>query len=124
MDIGKGRKAEVGKRGEDVALEFLEKQNMKLLARNWRCGHKELDLVMFDGAFVRIVEVRTLYYPNARRPAESVDRKKRKRIMDAARAFVNLHKIENEIAFDIVSVVMDGSVATIEYVVEAFTPEW
>ena len=103
MDFAKGQRAEVGKRGEDLALEFLESRSMRLVARNWRCGHKELDLIMYDGKFLRIVEVRSLYYPNVQRPAESINRKKKTLVMRAARRFVSLHKIKNEIAFDVVS---------------------
>ena len=124
MDFAKGQRAEVGKRGEDLALEFLESRNMRLVARNWRCGHKELDLIMYDGKFLRIVEVRSLYYPNVQRPVESINRKKKTLVMRAARRFVSLHKIKNEIAFDVVSVVMNGEFSSVEYIADAFAPEW
>lgn len=117
-------RAIVGRKGEDLALEFLKKRNMKLVARNWRCGHKELDLVMYDGMFVRIVEVRTLCYPNLYRPAESVDWRKRAKVIGAARLFANQYQICNEIVFDIVSVVLDGESCSIEYIAEAFSPQW
>ncbi len=123
-DTGNGNRTIVGRKGEDLALEFLISRNMRLVARNWRCGHKEIDLIMDDGEFLRIVEVRTLCYPNVRRPAESVDRRKRSRIMCAAKKFVNSHGIRNEIVFDIVSVVINGGFHSIEYIAGAFSPQW
>ena len=79
---------------------------------------------MYDGKFLRIVEVRSLYYPNVQRPAESINRKKKTLVMRAARRFVSLHKIKNEIAFDVVSVVMNGEFSSVEYIADAFAPEW
>ena len=74
-------RVETGRKGEDLALEFLEGRGMRLVARNWRCSHKELDLVMDDGVFLRIVEVRSLTFPNLQSPAESVDLEKRRRVL-------------------------------------------
>ena len=54
---------DLGKKGEDVALEYLLQRGMKLLERNWRSGHKELDLVMEEEGFIRIVEVRSRNWP-------------------------------------------------------------
>lgn len=48
----------LGRIGEQLALEFLQKRGYRLLARNWRDGHKELDLVMEDDCCLRIIEVR------------------------------------------------------------------
>lgn len=122
-NLGRDR-AEVGRKGEDLALEYLQKRGMSIVARNWRCGHKELDLIADDGLFLRIVEVRTLCYPNVRPPAESIGPMKRRKIMAAARRFVAEHGIINEVAFDIVSVVVNGEFYSLEYIENAFLPEW
>ena len=102
---------------------------MRLVARNWRCSHKELDLVMDDGVFLRIVEVRSLTFPNLQSPAESVDLEKRRRVLWAARRFAALNSVQQEIVFDIVSVVFrkDGSgveTGEITYFPDAFSPQW
>lgn len=122
-------RVETGRKGEDLALEFLEGRGMRLVARNWRCSHKELDLVMDDGAFLRIVEVRSLTFPNLQSPAESVDLGKRRKVLWAARRFAALNSVQQEIVFDIVSVVFrkDGSgveTGEITYFPDAFSPQW
>ena len=117
-------RAEVGKKGEDVALEYLKNRGMELVARNWRSGHKELDLVMFDGEFLRIVEVRSLTYPNLQPPEESVDWNKRRKVMSAAKKYASVNVVQNEIVFDIVSVVFNGENALVEYIPNAFEPQW
>jgi putative endonuclease len=126
--MGSGR-AETGRKGEDLALEYLRGRGMRLVARNWRCSHKELDLVMDDGFFLRVVEVRSLTFPNLQLPAESVDKQKRMRVLWAARKFAAMNSVQKEIVFDIVSVVfrIDGrgdEKAEILYFPDAFSPQW
>ena len=43
------RRVDLGSKGEDLALEFLLKRGMTLVARNWRLRKRELDLVLDDG---------------------------------------------------------------------------
>ena len=120
---------ETGKRGEDIALQFLKERGLRLVARNWRSGHKELDLIMDDGEFLRIVEVRSLSYPNLKSPAESVDGQKQRRVLGAARKFASANSVRQEIVLDIVSVVFKGGESVeetveIEYIPNAFAPQW
>ena len=120
---------ETGRRGEDLALQFLKERGMRLVARNWRSGHKELDLIMDDGEFLRVIEVRSLSFPNLKSPADSVDRQKRLKVLWAARKFAALNSVRQEIVLDIVSVVFkggdgEGGMVEIEYIPNAFAPQW
>lgn len=121
---------ELGKRGEELALEYLLQRGMKLLARNWRCGHKELDLVMEDEEFIRIVEVRTREYPSQIDPFESITSPKRRKIIAAAKGFLAQEggrgKLSGrkEVVFDVVSVLCNGEFFEVKYIGEAFTPSW
>lgn len=119
---------ELGKRGEEVALEYLLRQGMKLLERNWRCGHKELDLIMEDGAFIRIVEVRTREYPSIMEPFESITVQKRNKVIAAARGYMAQKGRflcgSREVVFDVVSVLFNGELFEIKYLREAFAPLW
>lgn len=126
---------DLGKRGEDLALEYLLQKGMVLLARNWRSGHKELDLVMYDGEFIRFVEVRAKNYPVAVEPYQTITLPKQRLIMAAARSFlaaVRTGKIKGidgltggrEAVFDIVSIIFNGELFNIKYIREAFGPQW
>lgn len=64
----------LGRIGEQLALEFLQKRGYRLLARNWRDGHKELDLVMEDDCCLRIIEVRCRSLSRSRSMNRSMDR--------------------------------------------------
>ena len=115
------KKSETGRRGEDVALEWLLSRGFRLLDRNWHSGHKELDLVMESAERVHIVEVKTLTPPLQLRPFEKVDAQKKARLIAAARHYVASQRVRKEVQFDVVSVVLDDS-PQVEYIPEAFFP--
>lgn len=119
---------ELGKKGEDAALEYLLRRGMKLLERNWRSGHKEIDLIMEEEGFIRIVEVRTREYPSIMEPFESITVQKRNKVIAAARGYMAQKGRflcgSREVVFDIVSVIFNGDLFEIKYMREAFTPLW
>ncbi|WP_250866176.1 YraN family protein [Caballeronia sp. INSB1] len=74
---------------ESRALEFLQRQRMRLVARNVTCRGGEIDLVMLDacGALV-FVEVRARKSRRYANAAASVDARKRARLVHAAQHFL------------------------------------
>ena len=52
---------ELGRWGEELAARHLERQGFKILFRDWRCGHRDLDLIAQkeDEDLLVIVEVKT-----------------------------------------------------------------
>jgi putative endonuclease len=63
-----------------VAAAYLRGQGMRVVARNWRCRHGELDLVVLDGADLVAVEVKTRTGLGFGHPAEAVTRAKQARL--------------------------------------------
>lgn len=53
------KKDDLGRRGEDVAAEWVEAQGMRVVDKNWRCREGEIDLVALDGDDVVVIEVKT-----------------------------------------------------------------
>lgn len=52
-------KDELGRRGENLASEFLAECGYEILERNWRCPMGEIDIVARDGTEFAFVEVKT-----------------------------------------------------------------
>ena len=119
---------ELGRKGEDAALEYLLHRGMKLVERNWRSGHKELDLIMEEGDFIRFIEVRTREFPSLIDPFESITAAKRKKVISAAQGYMargrGVEKRGKEVAFDVVSILFNGELLEIKYIREAFEPSW
>ena len=52
---------DLGRQGEQIAAEYLERQGYHILHRNWRMGHRDLDIVALDeeAQVLAIVEVKS-----------------------------------------------------------------
>ncbi len=77
-----------GARAEELCAELLRESGLRVLARNWRCRHGEIDLVAEDRGTLVFAEVR--YRRDARfgGAAESVTPAKQGRLIAAARLYL------------------------------------
>lgn len=98
----------LGRRGEDLAALHLTARGYQIVARNWRCGVGELDLVARDGDCLAFVEVRTRRGRALGTPEESVTPAKQARLIDLALAYVQAHDWPGDWRIDVVAVEMDG----------------
>jgi Predicted endonuclease distantly related to archaeal Holliday junction resolvase len=88
---------EKGERGENTALNYLYTKGLKLIARNWRYRHYEIDLIMEDDLFVRIIEIRSLTFPNIIEPQMTIKGQKQKGLIIAANKFVKINQIKKRL---------------------------
>ena len=125
----KTHKPTVGRKGEEEACGYLSRNGHRILARNWRGGHLELDIVTLLGSELHIVEVKSRTAPVMAAPEHNVGPEKQRRLVAAANAF--LHSDDRrqlpadlEVRFDIVSVTFYGTGRDfdIEYYPNAFIP--
>jgi putative endonuclease len=117
-------RAELGRRAEAMAAELLERAGMRVLARNWRRPEGELDLVAIDtdGSCV-FCEVRSRTGEASGDPLESVDSRKRARVIRAARLFLASEPIAaTAYRFDVVAVTFlgDGHEPRVVHIPAAF----
>ena len=111
-----------GRIGEDLAHRFLLAQGCTVVARNYRTlsGRGEIDLVVWDGARLAFVEVKTRATDEFGPPEGAVDAEKRERLQIAARDYARRADIAwNVTRFDIVSIVLE-SPPRIEWLRDAF----
>jgi putative endonuclease len=84
-------RAEIGALGEQIAADYLEDLGLRVLARNWRCTHGELDLIAacpVPGTVV-FVEVKTRTGERFGGPAEAVTPAKVRRLRRLAGLWLN-----------------------------------
>ncbi len=93
-----------GAEGEDRARESLERAGYRILSRNYRCRHGEVDLVAQDGEVIAFVEVKARRSETYGIPALAVTRAKRRRILRAALHWlVSQGMPDRPVRFDVVS---------------------
>ncbi len=97
-------RAQKGAQYENLALQFLLDQGLKLIMRNYRCKCGELDLIMTDKGAIVIVEVR--YRKNNRYGSalESVTKTKQARVVAATKHYIMTQKVDQPIRFDVVAI--------------------
>jgi putative endonuclease len=116
------RSALLGRRGEDVAADYLTGTGLVLLSRNWRCRDGELDLVATDRERLIVCEVKTRSGTGYGEPAEGVTLAKAARIRRVTASWLRVHRVGwCEIRFDVLAVLcpQDGT-ATVEHLQGAF----
>ncbi|WP_214413434.1 YraN family protein [Sphaerisporangium fuscum] len=50
---------DLGKHGEQLAVDYLRAAGLKILERNWWCAEGEIDILARDGPVLVVVEVKT-----------------------------------------------------------------
>ncbi|MBI4410786.1 MAG: YraN family protein [Gemmatimonadetes bacterium] len=110
MPVKPGEPHELGKSGEALAAELLATRAWTILARNYRFGHKEIDLIARQGNVVAFVEVKTRAGRGYGHPLEAVHRLKRREIQTVARSWIARNGRPGDVyRFDAVAVVWEGS---------------
>ncbi|GGM39789.1 UPF0102 protein [Longimycelium tulufanense] len=105
MESTKPSPADLGRRGEDLAADYLEERGLAVLSRNWRGREGELDIVASDGERLVICEVKTRAGPNWGEPGEVLTRRQRRRLRRAALEWLAVHRVPwCEVRFDLVAV--------------------
>ena len=123
MACKQDRRVRVGRRGEEIAANFLSGHGHTVLAKNWRSGHLEIDIVTMAADGIHFVEVKSRVFPMAAEPEASVGYAKRKNISAAAARGIRESGMQDvEYRFDVVSVVFDGGEYRVDYFPEAFYP--
>jgi len=95
----------VGRFGEQVAAEHLERAGLTILDRNWRCPEGEIDIVAADGDTLVVCEVKTRSGLGYGDPAEAVVAAKAARLRRLALRWLAAHPLSwRELRFDVVTV--------------------
>ena len=106
-------RVQLGRRGERLARQYLERAGYRIVAANYRCSWGEIDLVAEDGKELVFVEVRTRRTASYGSPQESITRQKAEHLHATA-----LHYLQDRAAvlctgdcqwrIDLVSVVLES----------------
>lgn len=111
-----------GTTGEEIAIEHLLKQGYRILARNWRHQHLELDIVAETENVLVIVEVKLRASNAFGAPEEFVTKSKQKKLIKAADVYIKENNIHIETRFDVISIIQNPQEIHVEHITGAFYP--
>lgn len=107
-----------GADAETMAAAFLEKQGLRVIARNWRCRFGEIDLVLRDRDMIVMVEVRLRTHSAFGGAAASIDRRKQAKLVTTARFYL-AEQPNRPCRFDVI-LMSDAKGGDIEWIRNAF----
>lgn len=111
---------ELGKLGEEMAVEFLEKNGYKILETNWTFQKAEIDIIAQKDNTLAIVEVKTRSSIDFGLPQDFVKPKKIQLLVKAVNEYVVSNNLDVEVRFDIIAIYKEGKSFAIEHLIDAF----
>lgn len=111
---------DLGKKGEELAVEYLQKEGYKILERNWTFKKAEIDIIAQKDSVLAIVEVKTRSSLDFGAPQDFVKPKKIQLLIKAVNAYINYRDIDFDVRFDIIAIHRNGETFAIEHLTDAF----
>lgn len=99
------RRLEQGRQFEELAAKFYDNElGFVILERNWRAGHKEIDLIVKRDNLIAFVEVKSSFSKKFGHPADRIDRQKIHNLTDCAQQYIIDHELTGvDLRFDVVT---------------------
>jgi putative endonuclease len=111
---------ELGKKGEQLAVDFLLKNNYVIIERNYRFDKAEVDIIATKHNVLAIVEVKTRSTTDFGNPQDFVKPKQIKNLVKAVDEYITENDLDLEVRFDIMAIVKEGNGYKIEHLENAF----
>jgi putative endonuclease len=111
---------ELGKKGEQLAIDFLIKNDYKILEKNYRYLKAEVDIIALKKDTLAVVEVKTRSTDYFGNPQDFVNPKKIKLLLSAIDYYVIKKNLEVEVRFDIIAIIHKNNITKIEHLEDAF----
>ncbi|AOW21314.1 YraN family protein [Urechidicola croceus] len=111
---------ELGKEGEQLAINYLQKKGYKILDKNWRYLKAEVDIIAQKNNTLAVIEVKTRTSDFFGNPQDFVNPKKIKLMVSAINEYVTSKDLDVEVRFDIIAILKNKNETKIEHLEDAF----
>lgn len=110
-----------GELGERIAARWLEHSGWRVLARRFRAGRRDIDLVVERDGLVAFVEVKARSGEEFGDPVEAVHRRKQRSLSKSAQTWIVRHGRSGEqYRFDVVGILLRDKRVFVRHVPGAF----
>jgi len=125
MNLFRTPSSERGQAAENQACQYLMDQGLQLVSRNYRCRHGEIDLIMRDDRGLVFIEVRYRSHSGFASAAESIDRRKRDKLVATALHYLQAHPASRAqpARFDVIAITPKQGKEGIQWISNAFGVE-
>ena len=111
----------IGKRAENMALSYLEKHGLTMVASNYRSRRGEIDLIMEDDTLLVFVEIRYRQSAKYGSALESVNAQKQSHIIYTAQSYIQKNPSHHSsYRFDVVAIEPNNDTISINWIKDAF----
>ena len=115
----------IGAAGEKAAEDWLENEGFEIVARNWRSGRYELDIVARRGNTINFVEVKSRVAEGWTSPEDAMTPAKRRSFRTAVQAWLAQNPTDLEPQLDLVAVdTSPDGIVEVRYIPEAVISRW
>ena len=112
---------DLGRLGEDLALQKIKRLGYKCISRNYRCPLGEIDIIAMDDDTLVFLEIKTRKGKSTGYAKEAVDERKKRQLSKVALAYMKAHDCFGvKSRFDVVAINLRGREEEIEVVKDAF----
>ena len=111
---------DLGKFGEEQAVDFLQQNGYDILETNWTFQKAEVDIIAQKENILAIIEVKTRSSIEFGLPQDFVKPKKIQLLVKAVNEYVIANDLEVEVRFDIVAIYKEGNEFKLEHIEDAF----
>jgi putative endonuclease len=114
-------KQRFGRKSEELAEEYLKRKGFEILKRNYRYGHKEIDLIGKQGSTIVFIEVKAGRSKSFGAPQERVTHKKQKNLIEAAGDFIQKSDTKGcDFRFDVLVINYEKGKPKVDHIENAF----
>jgi len=120
LDSNMAEHNELGKIGEQLAIDFLLKNDYDILERNYRFQKAEVDIIAQKEDVLAVIEVKTRSTADFGNPQDFVKPKQIQRLVKAIDEYVTSNDLDVEVRFDIIAIIKEAKGFKIEHLENAF----
>jgi len=111
---------ELGKKGEQLAVNYLVENGYDILERNYRFNKAEVDIIAQKEDVLAIIEVKTRSTADFGNPQDFVKPKQIQNLVKAVDEYVTINSLDVDVRFDIIAIVKEKKEFKIEHLEDAF----
>ncbi len=111
---------EIGKLGEDIAVNYLKQKGYKILDRNFECRQGEIDIIALDKKEIVFIEVKTRTSNKYGAPSEAVNKIKQKHMLQTIKYYLYIRNLNDEfVRIDVIEVYIKDNVYKVNHIKKA-----